>query len=71
MFEQYEHHGTQVWVRGNLKGLYKEHCLCYSCTKFKPGTETNCRIANLNFAVCLAHHIVTPVYECPEFEAAQ
>ena len=68
-FVYYEHHGTGVWVNRELKGKHREHCLCFSCDKFKPGTpEGNCPIANLNYAVCLAHNMVLPVYECPEFE---
>lgn len=68
-FEQYEHHGVLVTVVKSVKGKNREHCLCFSCTKFKSGTpETNCKIANLNYAVCLAHNVVLPVYECPQFE---
>ncbi len=68
MFEKYPHHGRNVWVNPKLKGKHREHCLCFSCIKFNPGApENNCPIANLNYAVCLAHNLVTPVYECPEF----
>jgi hypothetical protein len=67
-FEQYEHHGSLVWVNKELKGKHREHCLCFSCANFNPGKpETNCPIANLNYAVCLAEGMVLPVYECPKF----
>lgn len=67
-FEQYEHHGRKVWVRSSLKGKHRQHCLCYDCKKFSCGEpEQNCPIANLNYAVDIAHDLVTPVYECPEF----
>ena len=67
-FETYEHHGVTVWVDSELKGKHRAHCLCHSCWKFNPGApETNCPIANLNYAICLAHGLVTPVYECPHF----
>ncbi len=67
MFEQYEHHGVRVWVRRELKGLHRQHCLCYSCVKFAPAAEANCTIAKDNFHLSLRYHLVTPVYECPEF----
>lgn len=68
-FEVYEHHGVMVTVMKEVKGKHREHCLCFSCAKFRPGApETNCPIANLNYAVCLAHNVVLPVYECPLFE---
>jgi hypothetical protein len=67
-FEQYEHFGKSVWVRKKLRGKHRKHCLCFSCSKFKPGMpETNCHIANLNYALCLQCNLVTPVYECIEF----
>jgi len=68
-FESYVHHGKPVYVNKKLKGKHKEHCLCFSCDKFNPGMpEENCPIANLNYAVCLAHNLVLPVWECPEFQ---
>ena len=67
-FVQYEHHGKTVWVNAELKGLHREHCLCYQCLKFNPGTpEGNCPLANLNFAVVLQTGMVLPVWECPIF----
>jgi hypothetical protein len=71
-FEQYDHHGRMVWVRRDLKGLDRMNCLCFSCKKFNPGIpETNCKIANLNYAVCLQAGMVLPVYECPEFDEVE
>ncbi len=68
-FIEYEHHGKQVWAVRSVKGKHREICLCVSCEHFKPGTpENNCPIANLNYAVCLAHNLVLPVVECPKFE---
>lgn len=67
-FTQYNHHGTDVWVMTEMKGKHRDICLCFSCEKFKPGVpELNCPIANLNYAVCLAHDLVLPVVECPKF----
>jgi len=68
----YAHHGVDVSVMAHLIGKHREHCLCFSCAKFNPGKpETNCSIANLLYAVCLAHNVVTPVWECPEFAEAK
>lgn len=67
LFEQYEHHGSRVWVRRNLKGMHREFCLCHSCEKFKPGTEGNCPIAQDTYANCVKHNLTTPVFECPSF----
>ncbi|KKL20846.1 hypothetical protein LCGC14_2451380 [marine sediment metagenome] len=67
-FEQYRHHGELVWVNSELKGKHRDHCLCFSCGRFKPGVpETNCPKANLNYAVCIVGGLTLPVYECPNF----
>jgi hypothetical protein len=62
-FIKYKHHGHEVSVREDLKGLHREHCLCYRCERFG-----HCPIANEVYAVCLKHHVALPVWECPEFE---
>lgn len=68
-YKAYLHHGTSVWVREDLQGKHREHCLCHFCQKFNPGKpENNCSIANLLYAVCLNNSITTPVWECPEFK---
>ena len=67
-YEQYEHHGTEVWVREDLKGKHREHCLCYSCEEFVPDNPAlNCPIANENYALCRKHRLVLPVWECAMF----
>jgi hypothetical protein len=75
-FEQYEHEYSNgkkclVWVRKCLKGKHRSHCLCHACAKFRPGQATHCKIAAANFKLCVEHNVVTPVYECPEFEKSQ
>jgi len=61
-----------VWAVKEVRGKHREHCLCFSCEKFNPGTpEGNCPIANLNYAVCLAHGLTLPVYECPLFKESR
>lgn len=60
-----KHHGRDVWVRRDLAGKHREHCLCYQCVRFT--SETECPIAKDVFSICLKHGITTPVWECPEF----
>jgi len=65
----YLHHGNYVYADQDLKGKHKEHCLCWRCELFTPeNQETNCKIANLNFANCVLNDLVLPVYECPKFK---
>ena len=67
---EYDHHGVAVSVQENLKGLHREHCLCWlGCKKFKPqNREGNCAIANALYRNCVHYNVVTPVWECPDFE---
>lgn len=67
MYEQYQHHFRDVWVRSDLKGKHREHCLCFSCAKFVPSSD-QCRIARAVYGNCVAFGVVTPVWECPDFE---
>lgn len=65
----YEHHGNLVFVRRDLKGKHRDHCLCWYCGKFIPdGDKKNCIIARELYAFCIKHKLVTPVWECPVFE---
>ena len=66
-YEQYEHHGNQVWVDSALMGLHRAYCLCHRCEKFKPNTEDNCPKAQRLYELCVEEQMVTPVWECPEF----
>ena len=66
---KYEHWGKEVSVFEHLKGKHKEHCLCWICEKFNPNDrDKNCKIASENYALCVKYNVVTPVWECPEFE---
>ncbi len=68
MFEQYVHHDWDVWVRRDLKGRHREHCLCFSCERFVPeDREQNCPLANLLYSLDVVTGLTTPVFECPEF----
>jgi hypothetical protein len=67
-YEWYKHHGRNVFVRSDLKGTHREHCLCFSCQKFTPeDRKGNCAIANALYSLCVLTGITTPVFECPEF----
>lgn len=67
-FEKYVHFETPVWVRSDLKGKHRDHCLCYSCDKFFPeDLGKNCPIAKLIYNLCIVQDLVLPVWECPNF----
>lgn len=69
-YEQYEHHGKQVWVRSDLKGKHRKHCLCMVCKKINiVDRDKNCPIAQILFNNAVKFNLVTPVWECPEFES--
>jgi hypothetical protein len=67
-FVQYSHHGNIVWVEFENIGKHRDFCLCWSCKKLKPGEEDNCHIAKAVYKNCVDFKLVTPVWECPEFE---
>jgi hypothetical protein len=67
-YTQYEHHGKLVWVRADLRGRHREHCLCFSCARLDiANPDNNCDIARSAFQNCVQHGIVTPMWECPYF----
>lgn len=68
-FQQYVHHNAKVWVRSDLKGLHRQHCLCFSCRRLDlENKSNNCRIAAKLFELCQEFNLVTPVFECPAFD---
>lgn len=75
LYEQYEHYDRIVWVRSDLKGKHREHCLCWNCKHFAwsnlrtpSSREENCKIANVVYSLCVRENLVLPVWECPDFE---
>jgi hypothetical protein len=68
---KYTHHGREVFVRADLKGNHREHCLCFSCFNFKPGDSDNCPVAQQVYKTCVDFNLVTPVWECPQFVQIQ
>jgi hypothetical protein len=70
--ERYKHHNVEVTVVSEVKGKHREHCLCWSCEHFTPHDRgMNCHIANALYALCVEHSLVTPVYECRQYEAGK
>lgn len=67
-FTTYVHHGERVWVRTTLRGRHREHCLCFACARLKCGESDNCPTAEALYAMCVAHGLTTPVWECPAFK---
>jgi hypothetical protein len=68
MYIKYEHRGNLVWVESDRVGIHQRYCMCYDCKRFAPEDKENCKIAEDVFINCKNNHIVTPVWECPEFE---
>ena len=64
----YSHHGRMVFVRNDLRGKHRDHCLCFECAKFFPGTLQNCPIAQATYENCVKFNTTTPMWECPEFQ---
>lgn len=64
----YLHHGNKVFVREDLKGKHRQYCLCYHCKHYSTDRKKNCLISNAIHANCVRYGLVTPVFECPEFE---
>ena len=50
------------------KGTHRENCLCFSCERFKNDTPEKCQKADELYQLCCKHNMVTPVYECPDFQ---
>ena len=67
IYTKYLHHDVEVRVRADLKGLHRDHCLCFECEDFAPGTQQNCSIAAAIYSNCVRFNVVTPVWECPRF----
>jgi len=68
-YSQYLHHGRKVWVREELKGHHREICMCMECSKFHPESrENNCLVANALYVLDMKFDLVTPVWECPDFD---
>lgn len=71
---RYEHEWGErkvlVSVMEENKGKHRAHCLCYQqCRFFKPGEPDNCDKAQTLYFFCVMQDMVTPVYECPKYEA--
>ena len=65
---KYNHHSEEeVSVQEHLKGRHREHCLCHqNCRWFAP--HRICQISKILYELCINWNIVTPVWECPDYE---
>ena len=68
MITWYEHHGAKVAVQEHLRGRHWEYCLCSRCARFVPGGTQRCSIADDLYQFDVKHNLVTPVWECSEFQ---
>jgi len=69
VFEKYNHHGDEVYVNVELKGKHRDYCLCHDCEYLNTVERSeNCPIANAIYENCVKYSVVTPVFECPDFE---
>jgi len=67
----FDHRGTIVKVIDQLRGLHREHSLCWqNCQYFLPGdgSEANCHIARSIQEIEKRCTVVLPVWECPKYE---
>ena len=66
---RYIHHDQNMAVDSELKGKHKEHCLCYRCLYFWPEIpQKSCSVANILHNLNVTCGLVTPVWECTDFE---
>jgi hypothetical protein len=64
----YEHDGVVVATKAHLKNKHFDYTLCSSCKSFKPSSPDNCNIVKAVYKNCIAYNILTPIFECPNFE---
>lgn len=48
---EYEHHGSSVKVREDLKGLHRDYCLCFRCKTFVPSASNEKLMAELQAGI--------------------
>ncbi len=66
---QEEHYGHVVWVSPLLEEIRREECLCWNCSRLKPGQPDNCSIAESLYGICVRENVATPVTRCPKWES--
>ncbi len=61
---------SERWVRTDLDGRHKEHCMCWDCASFKPEREDKgCAVIQQVLGLAAKENIVLPVWECARFLA--
>lgn len=64
-------YGVEVWENPILEKIRHAECLCWNCSKMKPGKPDHCSIAASLYAICVATNVATPVSRCPEWNPGQ
>ena len=65
----FRHHQHIVTAKRELKGKYKQFCMCHECRHFHPDDRPrNCHIANQLFPIMVRTGVTIVIWECPEFE---
>ncbi|HNW92866.1 MAG TPA: hypothetical protein PKM88_08160 [bacterium] len=68
MYRQMERDGVTTWVRSDLCGRQKEHCLCWACRAFQPEREDKgCPAIRAVLQLATKRRLVLPVWECAAF----
>ncbi len=68
-FLAYHHHGKMCWTREDMKGKHWDYMVCPDCIDFEiqDGDANKCPISAEVHELCLRHHLVLSVWECPKF----
>ena len=66
---KYDHHGKEVYVREELKGKHRDHCLCFICDNFNmDNKDKKCKVADMIYHICIHYNLTLPVWECPDYK---
>lgn len=69
-FIEYIHHGEKCWTRKDMKDNHWDYMICPDCTDFeiREGDDNKCFISSKVHELCMEHHLVLNVWECPNFK---
>jgi len=68
-FIEYLHHGKKTWTRQDMKDNHWDYMICPDCVDFEIKKEhNNCSISSEVHKLCVKHHLVLSVWECPKFK---
>lgn len=69
MIAKLHRYGRVVYEDVELDDHRRLSCLCKSCDRLIPGSENNCRQAEVLFALCRTVGMAVAVSRCAEFKA--